>query len=1015
MTMRLYFSFNMLLIITVFATSFEQEASMIADDRQEKTFYAKYFTTKNRLRVVPIINDAIIITTSDYDSQKMLDSLAKSANNLVKQEFSCLNASFFNDRSSSISNHHTNNQVIEHVELDDNYIECVRFDSFVDLTSLVSIKLETNLLTELEPFTFSNLSLLLTISLKENKLKRIKAKTFYNLSSITDIDLSANDIEYLEENSFQMVDSLNVIRLTDNKLKLLKSFTFDPIQKVTMLILNLNQLDELESNALANLNHLTTLEMYHNSRSLKNPFFVSTVEYIAISGCNSLQQLINVYNQIDATKVTTTKIYSVEFVLNNVGRFNFLNMLNKLSKLTFVRLKSNSIDSIEPFAFANSSTLFSIETKSNNVRVIRARAFYNLTTLKDVYFGYNGLEIIESYAFVECPSLSDLNLEYNSLKVIYSFTFFDLSQLHKISFAFNSIHTIEQDAFHKLESIKTIVLNGNCIRYIHMRAFQFVTNSLERVMMEDNFCKINDQFIFSNSNYLLAGGFSKHNMYQVTSAFLNRSFQTFELFSSDLSLVEFNIEAAKAKNIWIVNLLSSNIDTLEKSSPLFSLPSLKYLHIICSQVNLIKRDAFVNLKSLDTIFIKRSRIKEIESYAFNNIRSLSKLQLVDNEIEKLPEYAFTNMPGISEINIESGRIPVISKHAFSKLTGLLTLNIMSAQLETIESYAFNKLDALSRINLRRNAIKYIRSFTYSDLMGLKYVNYHTNFLRSIESKAFNNLPELSIIDLSLNPIELIEWQAFYNVPSLGSIKIEKSYVKISHPFLFHSPNYLLLFGWQINESPVSSLLKVHFKNNNFSSSLNISKVKMFDLYNCDIELLAFDFVRDFKSLTNLKLNGNLIRNVRSFLLLLDQQQQQQQQQQSNLNISSTQTPQFEVTYNFNTFSSIESAALKFESPDISSSTSSSTSSSKIKLIKLVNNFFNIFHSSSELKNLRRFFHQIVIASNFISFDSDKLNANAKIDYLKYQLDFERLILLKNTSFFVKTILNVDYYLSVLVL
>ena len=83
---------------------------------------------------------------------------------------------------------------------------------------IITVDLGYNYITKLEPYSFSNLSMLRFVILRNNLITLVKDFAFYNLKHCHLIDLSNNNLQSLPRYSFVDTFYLNILNLTNNPL-----------------------------------------------------------------------------------------------------------------------------------------------------------------------------------------------------------------------------------------------------------------------------------------------------------------------------------------------------------------------------------------------------------------------------------------------------------------------------------------------------------------------------------------------------------------------------------------------------------------------------------------------------------------------------------------------------------------------------------------------------------------------------------------------------------------------------
>ncbi|XP_047223173.1 carboxypeptidase N subunit 2 [Girardinichthys multiradiatus] len=158
---------------------------------------------------------------------------------------------------------------------------------FQDLSSLRVLDISHNKLQEITRVTFSGLASLEILKLNNNLIHNLMFDTFHNISQLTELNLEWNRIEHLDEGIFSVLTNLSVLNLRGNLLTSFsdKVFGSEPtnlrelnlkdnrltelsslrsLSSVTDLILSANQLSGLTENLFRNLTALEILDLSDN-------------------------------------------------------------------------------------------------------------------------------------------------------------------------------------------------------------------------------------------------------------------------------------------------------------------------------------------------------------------------------------------------------------------------------------------------------------------------------------------------------------------------------------------------------------------------------------------------------------------------------------------------------------------------------------------------------------------------------------------------------------------------------
>lgn len=380
------------------------------------------------------------------------------------------------------------------------------------------------------------------------------------------------------------------------------------------------------------------------------------------------------------------------------------------------------------FAYADIQEI----TISNNVEKILENAFYN-AGIKAIHFEENcSLKALNSNSFCK-SSFTDIIIP-SSIEEIASYAFYD-SNISSIAFEENSnCKTIEKYAFSSCKNLKSIKIPCG-VTTLESNAFKNCTQ-LETVIFEDN---------------------SRLTSWNA------------DLFSGCTALKNFDT----GKN----NLVYEINNT-------FSDSGIEYLDLSrCTNLNVIKNEAFKNNANLKSINLSNTNIKEISTSAFRDCKNLESVILPETT-EKINSRAFENCVSLANINLDN--VYIIEKDAFTNCPKL-EIKISSAVKGTygaFDYYEFEDYISIAGFNGEENTNIVIPSYIHSKPVTKIKANAFSKKkltgvqlpekLESIGENAFYSCNLTSISEFP-NTLTDIGMQAFYNNPNLtGELAIPQS-------------------------------------------------------------------------------------------------------------------------------------------------------------------------------------------------------------------------------------------------
>uniref|UniRef100_A0A670XW07 TIR domain-containing protein n=1 Tax=Pseudonaja textilis TaxID=8673 RepID=A0A670XW07_PSETE len=550
------------------------------------------------------------------------------------------------------------------------------------------------------------------------------------------------------------------------------------------------------------------------------------------------------------------------------------------TKLVFLDLSQNSIQSLEKNDFKNFSCLQALNISQNNINKI------------------------EDGAFIHTSHLEFLNLSVNQLQFLSSSMFDGLMNLTTLLLARNKISKINPSAFANLENLKVIDLSSNKLYTLNAMHAVFNMGSLRELHIKDNGLANFSTKEITSAPPLLELDISNNpiSLINITTPVLQR------LFSLDLSFaiaktilweiedplqsLNFqgnmftNIKAEAFENCTHLKFLNMSFNKL-KRLPMASFQSLNLLHSISWTNNIptLVPNITPNVSLLESLDLSFNDIKKIASDDFrylNNIKafyingnqigqtaletitqpfsgSLNKLEVLvlrQNNLKTIEKGIFKNLSSLQVLNLADNRIDTIAPGAFEGLSNLQILILGHNRIgkKTFRADFFQGASSLADLDLFNNYISYESSkrlanppfklLRYLKKLainsqggnGLKY--FPVNFLDGLES-----IVQLHAGNLAISSLEP---ETFTFTPTLQELDLSNNKLSSLSSSLFH---------------PISKLKQLHLNRNglkslNFFLSANLSRLTLFRATENDIDVITEEQLSTLPSLFFLDLRQN---------------------------------------------------------------------------------------------------------------------------------------------------------------
>ncbi|XP_073323516.1 extracellular matrix protein 2 [Pagrus major] len=231
---------------------------------------------------------------------------------------------------------------IQELKINENKLRKIKKTSFRDLSSLVILELEANLLSEgnVDPLAFSPLIELSYLRLGRNHFRTIPQGLPMTL---LELYLENNLIEEISETVFNQTQSLNVVSLRHNRL------------------------DETRIAPMAWFNHrnLESIDLSHNHLYLVPSYLPRSLVHLVLVGNNieripgyvfahmdpGIEYLYLSYNKLDGEGIEPESFFGsynsmVELCLDHNQLITVPSGINEMTNLHFLRLNNNKIRSI---------------------------------------------------------------------------------------------------------------------------------------------------------------------------------------------------------------------------------------------------------------------------------------------------------------------------------------------------------------------------------------------------------------------------------------------------------------------------------------------------------------------------------------------------------------------------------------------------------------------------------------------------------------------------------------------
>ena len=270
------------------------------------------------------------------------------------------------------------------LSLPDAGITVLQDRDFRGLTSLQSLVLSGNALSELPAGVFADLTSLQSLVLSGNALTSLPAGVFAGLAKLHYLALPGNALSALSPAVFAGLANLHTLHLFDNTLTALPPNVFAGLTNLQALRLDGNTLSALPAGVFAGLANLHTLVLYGNA--------LTSLPVGVFAGLAKLHYLALFRNELRELPA---------------GVFAGLTKLHTLS------LFDNALSDLPADLFKGLANLRKLHLQENSLRELPAAVLTGLTKLHTLYLHENALEELPAGLFAGLTKLQELYLRDN--------------------------------------------------------------------------------------------------------------------------------------------------------------------------------------------------------------------------------------------------------------------------------------------------------------------------------------------------------------------------------------------------------------------------------------------------------------------------------------------------------------------------------------------------------------------------------------------------------------------------
>lgn len=343
------------------------------------------------------------------------------------------------------------------VKIVDSTIANIHPHAFEGLDQLYAVNLTNSQINLLHPDTFAENKKLRLLTLAGNDLSAMQenASPFidYMLKapSVEELDISGCNLKKLLPTAFNRLESVVYINLANNGLKSLPPGIFDQIENIEELDLSWNNISSLPKN-IFNRTALAILNLKYNNFESKLDFVTDDIQKLDLS-----------YNNI--TVVSNTMFAKMTGLTNLILRGNSIKKIHQLAffplkNLRQIDLSSNNLEQVSSQLFMGNRDLDVIRLNDNErLKKLPLEGFESETGKFDVYlFDASNCDLNElgDKTFARMPKLTTLNLAWNNIDNLSKDFFSTVSSLIELDLSNNVLSNLNSQIFLNNRNLKKV-------------------------------------------------------------------------------------------------------------------------------------------------------------------------------------------------------------------------------------------------------------------------------------------------------------------------------------------------------------------------------------------------------------------------------------------------------------------------------------------------------------------------------------------------------------------------------
>ncbi|XP_078660971.1 uncharacterized protein LOC144905266 [Branchiostoma floridae x Branchiostoma belcheri] len=477
-----------------------------------------------------------------------------------------------------------------------------------------------------------------------NNISQIQPDTFSGVTLLVYLDLSRNSLDNpgIETGAMEQLSYLLYLWLRENKLTRVPSGLPRTVKK---LHLEGNLITAVEPNAFANMSQLRYLYLSNNSIDEIQPGAfngLGTLQYLELSG-NKLQQLTNGSFQ-GLSLLSVLIMENCNITVMRKGAFEGLHEVTQLD------LAHSRIETFEDGAFAGLIDVKTLRLEHNEVESLPRNTFNGLLEVTSITLAHNKIRGIENGAFRGVDHLRNLDLTGNRMTSL-PVGLEDMRSLQSLVLTNNSVADIPNDM--PANTVSILTLNSNPLGKAHLSRLANIFPQLSTLQLQDIGMQTVREDDFVGMSKLSMLNLDNNNISEVT----GRPFDSLRSLS-------------------IQNNLLTTVPIALKN-----LTNIQILSLSGNQISTLQNDSFQGLDNLWMLFMSDNDVREIETGVFKQMRLIFKIFLEENVNLKSVDVDTFRVPSLRFVYLRNSGIETIHRgQAEEDLPSLLTMELLGNPL-----------------------------------------------------------------------------------------------------------------------------------------------------------------------------------------------------------------------------------------------------------------------------------------------------------------------------------------------